>query len=379
MVDTIKIWLETSFGQIPTSPKVYLIKAKSGLAIAESQAKTKNQEHGNKGRGSAPTYGATENTISLPLVMGNANLPLINALVYGKATTVESAASGDWAAETVVVAGDIVSHSDDAHSLICKVGGTTGSDEPDLTDKNDNDTIDDNGVIWVVYRNLWLHTGESVACPESFGIEITETDCAGTTKYRRALGCRINSCPAGQTGDASSYDMALEGFAQTVQDSDIPNVTYTPIADEDNYTEVDLRKEEFYNYEDSIFTINDVKSTKVTGYNATTTRNVKYENTLNQLKEDSVGTIDVNGTLDAYFDLGLFQMAYIHNTFKAELTWAKGNGSKCTYIHQNVKADRAAKTFDTETKTKISMSVDVFGTATEADVQYIAISPTPAL
>lgn len=373
----VRIWLEDTFGVIPTSPKAYLINAKA-LNIEDSQAKQRNNEFGNDGEASSPTYGATDNTVSMTLVMGNANVPLINELVYGKAQSGGVAASGAWTLTTAYAVGDIVSHSNGTQDLICLVAGASDGTEPVITTLGDNDTIVDATVTWIVYRTLYSFIGQNIQCPTSFGIEIEETDCSGAMTYRRATGCRINTSPAGQTGDATSYDMTLDGFGQIVTDSDNPSFTYTKIEDEAGYTEVDLRVNEFFNYEDSTFEIDDVPSTKVIAYNMTCSRGVSYENLLNQSKQDNVGTIDPTGTIDAYFETALWQTAANHTDFKATMTWAKDNGSSYICINPQVKADRPNKTFDTEMSTKISgLNIDAYGTPTSPSVTYNIVSPTP--
>lgn len=378
-IKTIRLWFETTEGVIPTSPKCYLIKLKDGAAINESQSKQRNDEQGNDGEASAPSYGASDFTVSMPFILGTKVAPLIARLLYSEATTVADASGVAWSAALTVAKGDIVNHSDGVSSLVASNAGTTGGSEPTIPvdAKTGKTTIDDNGVIWYYTEKLIKYDGQNKQCLGTFGIEFEEQDCAGSpAKYRRALGCRVNSSPTGQTGDANSYDMTLDGVAMNLEDSNNPGVTYEEMSAKAGYTEVDLRTQEFYNYEDSSFLINDVKSTKVMSYSMTTTRNATTENLLNQEKESNIGIIDPSGTLDAYFDPSIWNDAYLHTDFKATLEWQKPYGSNYICINPQVKPTRANPTYSTAMKTKIEgLEIDAYGTPDSPSCVYSIIAP----
>lgn len=375
-VKNIRLWLEDTEGVIPTSPKVYLVKLKEGASITETQNKQRNDELGNDGEASSPTYGATDIAVNLPFILGTKNAPLIAHLLYGAATSGGAATGTAWAASTVTALDDMVNHSNGTVTLTAIVAGTTDASEPDVTGLSVGDTIVDGTVTWVYSEKLYSFVGQNKSCLPTFGMEIEEEDCDGVKSYTRANGCRINSSPTGQAGDNTSYDMTLDGVALSKEDSATPDVTYEAMTAKAGYSEVDLRDQVFYNYQDSTFLIDDVETDKVVSYNMTTTRNATTENLLNQKKESNEGIIDPSGTLSAYFTTAQYQDAYKHTDFKAEMRWEKQSGAQYICANPQVKAALANRTLSTSTKTKIEgLELDAYGTPTSPSCTYNIIAP----
>lgn len=375
-IKSILLCLENEEGVIPANPKCYKIKAKEGTSIDESESKEKIVEHGSNGEASSPVYGASDFTVSLPLVLGVKNAALIPQLVYGEAVVTDTTAI-PWSAALTVTAGDKVNHSDGVTTLVASNSGTTDSTEPTIpaSPQLGNTTIADNDVIWYYSNRQKTYTGDNKPCLTTFTIELEEYDCiADVTSYRRARGTRVNSCPTGQTGSDTSYEMTLDCVATDMDDSNDPDTTYTPLSGM-TPTIVDLTDDIFYNYKDSKFLIDDILTGLLSSYSVTTTRNATTENLLNQKKIGNIGTIDPSGTMEGYFDQKIWDGSVRKTDLKIEMKWDKFFGASYSCVNPRVKLQKANKQYSTDVGTKITAEVDAYGSSSLPSCQYVVVAP----
>jgi len=367
----IRWYKEDTPGVIPADPENYLIATAEAYSLAQNYPTETIQTLGAGGEASPKIEGTPSYEGSLTLVLTSDLFPLILIHGIGDATMTDPHV-GPWQADTAVVEGEYYSHSDGVHTLYCKVAGTTGSTEPDLTTADEYDEIDDNGVIWIVRDLMGKYTGSRSDCLSTFGIEMMFTGggCGQPVEFIRERfgGCRINTLSFGKSGDDTGFRSEV-GIVAMSGDDDQSNPNYP----DQGGVDIPLSKRFLGTCDLEVF-IDDVKVVNTTSVSVDINRNITTDKGVNCGDNvTQIGVIDIPGTITCLMDKETYLRSADRQVHNLKLVYTD-NGDTCIIEFPQVKFDRVAPTVDPTRFVTLDSTFSAFGDSATPSVQYTIIT-----
>jgi len=316
---------EDANGNIPASP-VCIELITENFDFKTSEATEELNFLGDNGDAGGLSFGSKSYSGGIGLVASTDNAVLILTHVLGTATSDTELTTTDWASDTAYAVGDVVNHSDDKHSLVCLVAGTSGSDEPTLaSNPNDdrNKKVIDNTVTWIAMPVLRKATFQREQFLPTFTIEYELENAQGEKFYERFSNVYGNTLPIEMSGSTISLKMGADFVG--VKSTDSTEDGFTPLASMSGAKIVKQFKE-FYSYGDSAVKIDDNALCGIESLNMTVTRNISVEKGLNDCSLVNIGITNVKGTQNRVFTIEDFKNNKAHTDFKLDYEFSKPNG-----------------------------------------------------
>ncbi len=366
----IRWYKETTPGTKPASPVNLLLASADGFNVIETQKSEEVTCIGGDGEAGGKSYGSSEFSGDIGVVLTGDMMPLILHHAIGEADTMVDATAEVWVTLTAYTAGDIINHTDTNHTLVCLIGGESGASEPVVTALDDYDTIVDATVTWIVRGTLNLYTGERQACLDTFGLELNISGaCSGESdEYERTGGCYLNTVEFGKAGGDISLKTSI-GVIGTNRDSSITNASYDAQAG----TDVSLCKEYLGNCDLDVY-IDEVIAENITSMKAPVNRNITAEDTLVcDTNIVSVGTIAVDGSISGLFSTDLYLKGSNHTTHSLKLVYTH-KGDVTTIIFPNIVFEKSPIKVESNKNAMIDGKFTIYGTTDSPSVTYTCIS-----
>lgn len=295
-----------------TATKLWEIPVENNTMTGKTAQETKQYMGSRKGQ--PPTSGTTsvEGSLDMPISADNAPFVFYHAL--GQQVSKNPATANVWTTGVAVVAEDIVNHSNGLHTLYCRTAGTTGAIEPNLTayttaQMGREETILDNGVVWVIYPKLWDYVFTEGECLPPLLIEnkIADACTVAPAIYERFGGLRPQSLPISFAGDdITVLNVSIPMLGAKYSSSS--EVGFQDIATIKALTPIELIADNF-SKQNLTLTFNGLTTTSIEALNfaMTVDNGVTKNNTLGtNTARVSTGALQVTGTSDMYVTPALF-------------------------------------------------------------------------
>jgi hypothetical protein len=370
----IVLWREATKGVTPgTIAKAYRVTALN-ISLAETQKTETNPTLGNGGQASRTDYGASDFAGNLECKYTAGIMPILATHIIGTPVKTD-AASGIWKASTVYTAGNIVNSVDGTKSLVCKVGGTTGTTEPVYAGLVDGATITDGTVVWV-YRNkpLKKYVGSLSPCLETVGVESwVETGCATVTETfkERFTGVFFNSMEFSKSGGAVIHKYSIPAVAMGRVDSADTAWVEATITSEEQIVD------RAFGYDDLKVLIGGVEPVAANAFRMTINRNTALEmGVAIDERIDNTPIVTVDGEVTLKFTPAQYSNVYNNPEKEVVLSFTSVNGDKGMFRFPAVENLRSPLTYATDRPIYLTSKLNAVGDSAVKTVTYEVISTT---
>jgi hypothetical protein len=370
---------ETVQGEFQTSPKLYNVGVMA-ISLAPTQKTEQNTEMAQDGQATAMDTGSLDFAGNMNFKMKTSLVPIILHSVAGKSTKAD-ATLDTWTASTTYLApankyssGQVVNHSDGLHSLVVKAvsgTGTSGATEPDLTGKNEYDTVVDNEITWIVRDKLHKHTGATDQDMQSIGVicEDYSAQNGGSTFMQYFSGNFFNSFQTGKSNGDIVFKNDIPtvgiGYRDNTQD-DWQNITPS--------SEVEI-KDRPYSFDDMKVEVNGVQPESASEFTLTLNRNVAVEDEVKQGSKDfNVPVLTMDGNLRLKFTKEEWAKAFANTTSEVVITYENRTGDKVILTFPQVKFMLGTIEKSTDAFTYVSVPLSPSGTVNQKTMTYEVVS-----
>jgi hypothetical protein len=332
------------------------------------------------GQATAIDTGSLDFAGNMNFKMKTSLVPIILHSVAGKSTKAD-ATLDTWTASTTYLApankyssGQVVNHSDGLHSLVVKAvsgTGTSGATEPDLTGKNEYDTVVDNEITWIVRDKLHKHTGATDQDMQSIGVicEDYSAQNGGSTFMQYFSGNFFNSFQTGKSNGDIVFKNDIPtvgiGYRDNTQD-DWQNITPS--------SEVEI-KDRPYSFDDMKVEVNGVQPESASEFTLTLNRNVAVEDEVKQGSKDfNVPVLTMDGNLRLKFTKEEWAKAFANTTSEVVITYENRTGDKVILTFPQVKFMLGTIEKSTDAFTYVSVPLSPSGTVNQKTMTYEVVS-----
>jgi len=379
----VSVIKETIFGDFNITPKFYRLGV-MGFGLAPTQKTEQNTELGQDGQATAMDTGSLDYAGNLNMKLKTSLMPILLHSIVGKSTKV-AATSSVWATATTYLAptdkysaGQMVNHSDGTHTLVVKSvsgTGTSGATEPNLTGKNEYDTVIDNPganqITWIVRKKLYKHTGSSDIDMQSLGVYAKSYTAqnGGINFEQYFAGVFLNSIAFAKSTGTIVYKQDVPTVALAYRDNTLSDwAALTPSAT------IDIEDKSF-TFNDMKVTIGGVEPEKASEFTLTLNRNVTVEDQVKQgAKDYNVPVLTMDGNLKLKFTKEKWAEVYENPNKAIIITYANRTGDKVTLTFANVKNMLGTIEKSTDKYDYITIPLSPFGSAATKTLTYETIS-----
>jgi len=381
--DGLTVYKEAVPGVIPANPVGITVKGLINYSVKDTQKTEVNPTLSSGGQASRKDRGKSDFAGSMESkIMGDA-MPFIATHVLGTPTAKTNVTAQAWALSTAYAAfdpftltGDIVAHSDTTHNLVCKVAGTSGATEPDLTGLVSGDEVTDGTVVWVVRSILKKYAGQSDPCIPTFGAEYSATSgCDGGASVfkKRFEGNYLNSYEIAKANGTIIHKYALPVVAMKADDN-VVNASFASIVDEVGFTSQTMNELPF-GYDDLKVQFDAAEPVNARNSRMMINRNVSLEDGVAiDTKIANVPQMTVEGEVVLKMTKEEYLKAYNSTASTMTMLFGKANGDAAHFTFPHVERDRVDPDFSTNEPAYITVPLTASGDTVTPTVQYIIYS-----
>jgi hypothetical protein len=372
---------EAEEGQIPSNPAAVQTAGIINFSVKDTQQTETNPTIDNNGQASKKDRGKSNFDGNIECKYMGDMMPILVTHVIGDPDTIATTTVSAWqtatayekydASDDTLSIGDIVSHSDGVHMLVCFKAGTSDAIEPDLTGVSIGSKIVDGTAEWIVVKNLTIYTGVSQACLPSIGIEYSgDSSCGGASDVfkKRINGAYLNAMELNKTAGGVIHKYSIPVTARSAKDN--TEVDWTSIEDEAGYTQQDMIDFAF-KYDDMKVLINGIQPIDTTMFRMTITRNTAYEDAVEiNSKVSNTPIMQVEGEMTLKFTKEEYQKAFNNEAAEIKILLGNARGELAHFTFNNVERDRVDPDFTTERFAEITVPLTADGNNSYRTVDY---------
>ena len=384
---SLKVWQETTEGEIPSSPSAIKVRGLINDTITETQKTETNPEISSSSQASRKDRGTSDYAGNLECKIQGDILPFLAIhTIGGLSTKTSDFNTGDWTASTAyaefdpfisldnALSGDIVKHSNGTNTLVCITAGTSGATEPDLTGVSIGDTVTDGTATWEVRGLKYRYEGE-MGCRPSFGCEMQADSSCGTASNftRRYQGVYANSWEISKSnGDIiHKYSIPVVGSYAT---DNVSDDNFTSIEDETGYTEQEMTQSPF-SFSEMRVRFDGSAPTNARTFNMMINRNTSLTDAVEEDKKVSdTPQPEVSGEIQLKFTKEEYEKSYNNEATTITAMFGKTSGDLCHLECPYVERDRVSPVFSTSESAYLTVPLTASGDDTTATVIYDILS-----
>lgn len=378
------VYKETTENIIPANPSGLAVSGVINFTLKDTQKTETNPTLSSGGQGSKKDRGTSDFAGNIECKTMGDIMPFIATHNIGDAVKTNVTAEA-WVTATAyaafnqyTLAGDILAHSDGLHDLVCKIAGTSGGTEPDMTGLSSGDTIVDGTVTWTVRNKLKKYVGQSEPCLKTFGAEFSATSgCDGGASVfkKRFQGCFLNSYEIAKQGGTIIHKYSLPVVGMSATDN-VSDTAFGSIKDEAGYTSQSLQELPF-KYDDLQVQVGGAEPTNARSFRMMINRNVALEDAVKQnSKVSNIPQMVVEGEIGIKFTKEQYLSAYNNESAVVKALFGKVNGDIAHFTFNYVEKDRVDPDFSTNESAYMTIPFTASGDNTTATVDYIIYSET---
>ncbi len=384
--DEMVVYKETTEAVVPSNPSALKVAGLINCSVKDTQKTEVNPNLSAGGQASKKDRGSSDFAGNMECkIMGDV-MPFIVNHVLGAPTAKTDVTAEAWVTITAyevfnpyTLVGDILAHTDGTHNLVCKVAGTSGATEPDMSGLSSGDTIVDGTVTWIVRGILKKYVGESEPCIPTFGAEYSSSAGCGavSTFIKRFEGNYLNSYEISKANGTVIHKYSLPVVAMKGADNVAGNPdgsTFESIKDEVGYAEADMNELPF-GYDDLMIQFDSLEPTNGRNFRMMINRNVALEDATEQFtKISNIPQMTVEGEIQLKFTKEQYLSAYDNDASEVKALFGKVNGDLAHFTFNYVERDRVDPDFTTNEPAYLTIPLTASGDSVTPTINYVVYS-----
>ena len=384
--DELVVYKESAENVIPSNPSALVVAGLINCTVKDTQKTETNPVLSAGGQSSKKDRGTSDFAGNMECKMIGDVMPFIVTHVLGAATKTDVTAVA-WVTITAydvfdpyALTGDILAHTDGTHNLVCKVAGTSGGTEPDLSGLSSGDTIVDGTVTWIVRGIMKKYVGQTEPCLETFGAEYASTsgcDGGAQTFIKRFQGNFLNSYEISKSNGTIIHKYSLPVVAMSGADNVVGNPdgsAFASIKDEVGYTSQTMNDLPF-GYDDLKVQIGGAEPVNGRNFMMSINRNVALEDATKQFtKVSNIPQMEVSGEIQLKFTKEQYLAAYENESAVVNANFGKANGDLAHFTFNYVEKDRVDPDFSTNEPAYLTIPLTASGDNTTPTINYTVYS-----
>lgn len=385
--DELVVYKESVENVMPSNPSALKVSGLINCSISDTQKTEANPVLSAGGQASKKDRGTSDYAGNMECKLMGDMMPFTVTHAIGKA--VKTALTSEaWAQNTAyakydpydLTAGDVVLHTDGVHNLVCKVAGTSGATEPDLTGLASGDTVTDGTVTWIVRGVLYKYEGQSEPCLETFGAEYKATSgCDGVSEEfkKRFQGNFLNSFEISKSNGTIIHKYSLPVVAMGAADNVSGNqdgTAFVSVKDEAGYAE-QVMNELPFGYDDLQVKIGGAEPVNGRNFRMMVNRNVSLEDaTARNKKVSNIPQMTVEGEIALKFTKEEYLKAFNNEEVEVIATFGKQNGDMAAFTFSETEKDRVDPVFTTNEPAYLTIPLTASGDSANPTINFVLVS-----